>query len=57
MIDTAPFNMYAKAGYYVVKTDGILILLMLQRRKHLMCKKLPVLSIPVESDMSGSDEE
>lgn len=57
MIDTAPFNMYAKAGYYVVKTDSVLILLMLQRRKHLMCKQLPVLSIPEQSDMSDSDEE
>ncbi|XP_062110241.1 GCN5-related N-acetyltransferase 5, chloroplastic [Humulus lupulus] len=50
MIDEAPFNMYIKAGYHVVKTDTILILLMLQRRKHLMCKKLPVVMSPVESD-------
>ncbi|KAF3431315.1 hypothetical protein FNV43_RR26046 [Rhamnella rubrinervis] len=57
MIDTVPFNMYAKAGYYVMKTDSVLILLTLQRRKHLMCKKLPVLSIPEQSDMSDSDEE
>ncbi|GMI90132.1 GCN5-related N-acetyltransferase 5 [Hibiscus trionum] len=53
MIDEAPFNMYMKAGYDVVRTDNILILLTLQRRKHLMCKKLPV----SESDMSDSGEE
>ncbi|XP_010477723.1 PREDICTED: uncharacterized protein LOC104756775 [Camelina sativa] len=41
MVDEAPFNMYKKAGYEVVKTDTVLILLMLQRRKHLMRKKLP----------------
>lgn len=55
MIDAAPFNMYMKAGYKVVNTDSIFILLMLQRRKHLMCKKLPVLGSPF--DMSDSDEE
>ncbi|XP_059448123.1 GCN5-related N-acetyltransferase 5, chloroplastic [Corylus avellana] len=55
MIDVAPFNMYTKAGYSVVKTDSILILLMLQRRKHLMCKELPAIRIP--SDMSDSVEE
>lgn len=55
MIDAAPFNMYAKAGYSIVKTDSILILLMLQRRKHLMCKKLQARRSP--SDMSDSDEE
>ncbi|KAH1063947.1 hypothetical protein J1N35_028934 [Gossypium stocksii] len=42
MIDEAPFNMYIKAGYNVIQTDSVLILLALQRRKHLMCKKLPV---------------
>ncbi|XP_031258283.1 uncharacterized protein LOC116116328 [Pistacia vera] len=57
MIDAAPFNMYRKAGYNIIKTDSILILLMLQRRKHLMCKKLPVVDSPSKSDMSGSDEE
>ncbi|KAI7725344.1 hypothetical protein M8C21_029692, partial [Ambrosia artemisiifolia] len=41
MIDSAPFNMYSKAGYSVFKTDSIFILLTLQRRKHLMCKQLP----------------
>ena len=41
MIDSAPFNMYSKAGYNVFKTDGFLILLTLQRRKHLMRKQLP----------------
>ncbi|XP_041011212.1 uncharacterized protein LOC121254992 [Juglans microcarpa x Juglans regia] len=55
MIDAAPFNMYAKAGYSIVKTDSILILLMLQRRKHLMCKELQARRSP--SDMSDSDEE
>lgn len=44
MIDTAPFNMYTKAGYEVVETDSILTLLTLQRRKHLMYKKLPLTS-------------
>ncbi|KDP21312.1 hypothetical protein JCGZ_21783 [Jatropha curcas] len=57
MIDLAPFNMYTKAGYSVVRTDNILILLMLQRRKHLMCKKLPVLKNPSEFDVSNSDME
>lgn len=57
MIDAAPFNMYKKAGYDIVKTDSILTLLTLQRRKHLMCKKLPILESLSEMDMSGSDEE
>ncbi|KZV45013.1 hypothetical protein F511_30357 [Dorcoceras hygrometricum] len=43
IIDEAPFNMYTRAGYGVVKTDSILTLLTLQRRKHLMRKDLPVL--------------
>ena len=50
MIGEAPFNMYLKAGYNVVKTDSFLILLMLQRRKHLMCKKIPDVRVPLESD-------
>ncbi|XP_030448159.1 uncharacterized protein LOC115670898 [Syzygium oleosum] len=57
MIDLAPFNMYTKAGYRIVKTDNILVLLTLQRRKHLMCKKLLVPYSPSESDESGSDQE
>ena len=57
MIDEAPFNMYRKAGYNVVQTDSIFILLTLQRRKHLMCKKLPVFNSFPESDMSDSGEE
>ncbi|XVF84909.1 hypothetical protein PTKIN_Ptkin17bG0077200 [Pterospermum kingtungense] len=57
MIDEAPFNMYKKAGYNVVRTDSIFILLTLQRRKHLMCKKLPVFNSFLESDMSDSGEE
>uniref|UniRef100_A0A1J3EJW0 N-acetyltransferase domain-containing protein n=1 Tax=Noccaea caerulescens TaxID=107243 RepID=A0A1J3EJW0_NOCCA len=59
MVDEAPFKMYRKAGYEVVKTDTILILLMLQRRKHLMRKKLPPCTI-IPSDtveMLGSDNE
>ncbi|KAB2624678.1 hypothetical protein D8674_016338 [Pyrus ussuriensis x Pyrus communis] len=57
MIDTAPFNMYKKAGYNIVETDTILVLLLLQRRKHLMCKKLPVLTNFSESDTFCSQEE
>lgn len=56
MIDEAPFNMYTKADYKIVTTDSILVLLMLQRRKHLMCKKLPLISMPSETDVSFSDE-
>ncbi|TKY69827.1 N-acetyltransferase protein [Spatholobus suberectus] len=56
MVDEAPFNMYTKADYEIVKTDSILVLLMLQRRKHLMCKKLPLLSMPSEADLSVSDK-
>ncbi|XP_058776619.1 GCN5-related N-acetyltransferase 5, chloroplastic [Vicia villosa] len=56
MIDEAPFNMYTKADYKIVTTDSILVLLMLQRRKHLMCKKLPLISMPSETDVSWSDE-
>ncbi|RZC23176.1 putative mitochondrial protein isoform B [Glycine soja] len=57
IIDEAPFNMYTKADYKIVKTDSILVLLTLQRRKHLMCKKLPLLSTPPETDLSVSDEQ
>ncbi|GAA0164243.1 acyltransferase [Lithospermum erythrorhizon] len=42
MIDAIPFNMYTRAGYVVYKTDSILTLLTLQRRKHLMRKHLQV---------------
>lgn len=42
IIDEGPFNMYTKACYSVVKTDSILTLLTFQRRRHLMCKELPV---------------
>ncbi|CAJ2647625.1 unnamed protein product [Trifolium pratense] len=56
MIDEAPFTMYTKADYKIVTTDSVLVLLMLQRRKHLMCKKLPLKSMPSETDMSCSDE-
>ena len=50
MIDEAPLNMYIKAGYSIVRTDNILVLLTLQRRKHLMCKQIPVLTSPSEMD-------
>lgn len=40
IIDKTPFNMYTKAGYNVVQTDNIFALLALQRRRHLMYKKL-----------------
>lgn len=56
MVDEAPFNMYKKAGYEVVKTDTVLVLLMLQRRKHLMRKKLPLCTTPTV-EMVGSDNE
>lgn len=57
MIDAAPFNMYTKAGYNIIRTDSILILLTLQRRKHLMYKKLPVLISFSESDTLCSEED
>ncbi|KAF5741051.1 hypothetical protein HS088_TW10G00046 [Tripterygium wilfordii] len=57
MVDAAPFSMYKKAGYEVVKTDSILVYLLLQRRKHLMCKKLPVLKKPSELYLSNTEEE
>ena len=56
MIDEAPFNMYTKANYKIVKTDSILVLLMLQRRKHLMCKKLPLSNTSSETNLPGLDE-
>ncbi|XP_019158118.1 PREDICTED: uncharacterized protein LOC109154830 [Ipomoea nil] len=48
MIDAGPYNMYTKAGYSIVKTDSILVLLTLQRRKHLMCKYLQDIESPSE---------
>ncbi|KAL8121194.1 GCN5-related N-acetyltransferase 5, chloroplastic-like [Apium graveolens] len=51
MIDVAPFNMYTRAGYSVLETDNILILLTLQRRKHLMCKKITVPASYSEMDV------
>eukprot|EP00262_Sarcandra_glabra_P010148 TRINITY_DN25071_c0_g1_i1.p1 TRINITY_DN25071_c0_g1~~TRINITY_DN25071_c0_g1_i1.p1 ORF type:complete len:311 (-),score=31.28 TRINITY_DN25071_c0_g1_i1:64-996(-) len=53
-IDIAPLNMYKNAGYCVVKTDNYLTWLKLQRRKHLMCKKLSVLN-NLSLGKSGSD--
>ncbi|XP_064996724.1 GCN5-related N-acetyltransferase 5, chloroplastic-like [Musa acuminata AAA Group] len=41
VVDKGPFDMYRKAGYEVSKTDSYFIWLSLQRRKHLMWKKLP----------------
>ncbi|KAL8035746.1 hypothetical protein ABFX02_12G116900 [Erythranthe guttata] len=51
IIDEAPFNMYTRAGYSVVKTDSILTLLTLQRRRHLMRKEFP----PLPDDVSELD--
>lgn len=56
MIDSAPFSMYKKAGYAVVTTDNFLVLLKLQRRKHLMCKELPTLSKPLETVIARDEE-
>ncbi|KAI3467487.1 hypothetical protein Pfo_024150 [Paulownia fortunei] len=61
MIDEGPFNMYTKAGYSIVKTDSILTLLTLQRRRHLMRKEFPVsenasaLDIPNEQLTRSAD--
>lgn len=57
MIDTAPLSMYRKAGYDIVKTDSILVLLTLQRRKHLMRKKIPESSSRSEMEMDVDTEE
>ncbi|KAK9707347.1 hypothetical protein RND81_07G191200 [Saponaria officinalis] len=57
LIDTAPFTMYKKAGYEVVKTDSFLILLTLQRRKHLMRKSLPNVSQSWETVITEGEEE
>ncbi|KAM7464602.1 hypothetical protein LguiA_032723 [Lonicera macranthoides] len=58
VIDEAPFSMYTKAGYEVVKTDSFLILLTLQRRKHLMRKQLlfppPLINNPSSEQTDGS---
>ncbi|CAH9146608.1 unnamed protein product [Cuscuta epithymum] len=57
MIDVGPYNMYRKAGYGVVKTDSIFVLLMLQRRKHLLCKCLQEdLKCPPSQDVSTLDQ-
>ncbi|GAB2280422.1 hypothetical protein Dimus_015055 [Dionaea muscipula] len=55
MIDSAPFSMYVKAGYDIVKTDSLFILLTFQRRKHLMYKRLP--NLPSEVAIVGLDKE
>ncbi|XP_074295974.1 GCN5-related N-acetyltransferase 5, chloroplastic isoform X2 [Silene latifolia] len=56
LIDIAPFSMYKKAGYEVVKTDSLLILLTLQRRKHLMCKQLSIFSKPLENPIAEDEQ-
>jgi len=56
MIDSAPFSMYKKAGYDIVKTDSSLILFLLRRRKYLMRKELPALSKPYETISVNDDE-
>lgn len=45
MVDLAPLEMYKGAGYQIVATDSLLSLLTLQRRRYLMRKRLPELSI------------
>lgn len=57
MIDVAPFNMYTRAGYSVLETDNIFILLTLQRRKHLMCKHITVSTTSSEMDVSEPSED
>lgn len=57
MIDVAPFNMYTKADYSIIKTDNFLVLLTLQRRKHLMRKRLSVTSNTSESEFSSLDDK
>ncbi|KAL0421324.1 UNVERIFIED_CONTAM: hypothetical protein Slati_3155300 [Sesamum latifolium] len=53
IIDEGPFNMYTKSGYSIVKTDSILTLLTLQRRRHLMRKELPVSETASELDTAN----
>lgn len=48
IIDQVPFNMYKKAGYDIVQTDSIFVWLSLQKRKHLMRKELPQVSVVSE---------
>ena len=45
IIDQVPFNMYKKSGYDIVQTDSIFVWLSLQKRKHLMRKELPQVSV------------
>ncbi|KAL8138116.1 hypothetical protein V2J09_004117 [Rumex salicifolius] len=56
LIDSAPLSMYKKAGYEIVKTDSILALLSLQRRKHLMRKILPSIKDPSDLGAMVSEE-
>ncbi|CAH9095376.1 unnamed protein product [Cuscuta europaea] len=57
MIDVGPYNMYSKAGYGIVKTDSMFVLLMLQRRKHLLCKYLQEdLKCPPSEDVRTLDQ-
>ncbi|KAL3835541.1 hypothetical protein ACJIZ3_010277 [Penstemon smallii] len=55
IIDEGPFNMYTKAGYSIVKTDSVLTLLTLQRRRHLMRKDLPIPEKPSEIDIPNEE--
>ncbi|KAD2803912.1 hypothetical protein E3N88_37289 [Mikania micrantha] len=58
MIDSAPLNMYSKAGYSIFKTDSVLILLTFQRRKHLMYKQLPpAINIIAETNSLYDDDK
>ncbi|KAL5213659.1 hypothetical protein ABZP36_002811 [Zizania latifolia] len=56
IIDQVPFNMYRKAGYNVVQTDSIFVWLSLQKRKHLMSKKLPQTYFDSESTTKDFDD-
>ncbi|WVZ86008.1 hypothetical protein U9M48_032857 [Paspalum notatum var. saurae] len=56
IIDQVPFNMYRKAGYNIVQTDSILVWLSLQKRKYLMSKELPQVSVVSESSAKDFDD-
>ncbi|KAJ7541449.1 hypothetical protein O6H91_10G060000 [Diphasiastrum complanatum] len=45
VIDSVPLRMYKKAGYKIIATDSIWILLSFQRRRHLMVKSLETLQL------------
>ncbi|KAJ1271395.1 hypothetical protein BS78_06G125600 [Paspalum vaginatum] len=56
IIDQVPFNMYRKAGYNIVQTDSILVWLSLQKRKYLMSKELPQVSVVSEPSAKDFDD-